>query len=263
MTEVTNDEAENIEQVAPEEVQESVEPAPTTESDTEAPKPNRRAERRIKQLTERAGTAETENERLKAENQDFQSRLTSLEERQEEIAPSNPKPDREDYYGDDDEYMEAMVDWKMSEKERMAEMPQVTEKTESYQENPSNSEAPQEVQELLQAGLEKYPDFEILVRNPAVPMNHDIMESMLDSDHGADIAYHLAKNPLEAHRIAALSPEEIHGEIAKIGAGFKPAESRPDAPEPIATMSGGDNSGAVDVSKMTTDQYIAMRRRRK
>ena len=50
---------------------------------------------------------------------------------------------------------------------------------------------------------------------------------MLESEHGAEILYHLAKHPAELKRIAALSPVSAVREVGKLEA----ALAKPSAPE--------------------------------
>jgi len=242
-----NQNAEELEQVAPEEVSEVDESATSeeAESEPEAPKRDRRAERRIKRLTAEKRAAEAELARLKAENE---SKLSQLEKRLDEIAPSNPRPDREEFF-DEDEYLDAVVEWKLSQV-----TPEVTEKQESQPEPTSD------YQEIFDQGVEKYPDFELIVQNPNLPFTKEIVEEVLDADNSADILYHLAKNPLELVKLSESS--DVSAEIAKLGAGSNPVNSRPDAPEPIEpAVTAGNNTGAVDLSKLSMDEYVAYRNR--
>lgn len=84
----------------------------------------------------------------------------------------------------------------------------------------------------------------------------DMAEAIKESEAGADIAYHLAKNPDEARRIAGLSPYSQIRELGRIEAGLTATSTTPQtkpltkAPEPAphARGAGGKFKVAADTS---------------
>jgi hypothetical protein len=83
-----------------------------------------------------------------------------------------------------------------------------------------------------------------------------MLETMQESDMGAEVAYHLASNPAEAQRIASLTPRAQAREIGRIEAMLsqpsKPkAKTVSDAPEPVASARG--NNGRFTVNPDTDD----------
>ncbi len=86
---------------------------------------------------------------------------------------------------------------------------------------------------------------------------------MHDCDHAADIAYHLAKDPQEAHRIASLPPVAAAREIGKLEAkysgGTQPSQkSTTNAPAPTSPV-GSSETPTKKLEDMTTEEYIAYR----
>jgi hypothetical protein len=132
----------------------------------------------------------------------------------------------------------------------------------------SARDAERQVQAAKQAWLdrqakaaEKYEDyFEAVVEGAdkrAWPCTEDMATAMKQSDLGAEIAYHLAKNPDEARRIAGLSPHSQVWELGEIAADLKrssrstpQAKSTTQAPEPApqARGAGGKFKVAADTS---------------
>lgn len=242
MTEETA--AENVDQLATEDNQNIAESAPV---DTEESTRDRGAERRIKQLTARAKTAEAELASLKSGEND---RLSEIEKRLEVVAPSNPRPNRDDFMDDnldvdEDSYIDAVMDWKLSQNK--SSEPQVTQ-PEVYE------------SDMMSVGKDKYTDFDDVVKNENVPFTREIIEAVENSNYPEDILYLLAKDPAKVFDLR-INPDKINAVVAEIGAGIKPAVSKSDPPTPIEPIGGsGDNTASVDPTKMTTAQYMAARR---
>jgi hypothetical protein len=86
---------------------------------------------------------------------------------------------------------------------------------------------------------------------------------MIESDQSADIVYHLAKNPEEAKRIAALPAYAQAKEIGKLEdrlSAKKPIKVS-NAPEPIKPVDGGKNF-TKKLEDMTIDEMIEHDRKR-
>jgi hypothetical protein len=108
---------------------------------------------------------------------------------------------------------------------------------------------------------EKHEDyFEAVIEGAergAWPCTPDMAEAIRESELGADVAYHLAKNPDEARRIAGLSPYSQVRELGRIEATISAASSTtPKAksttsapqPAPQARGAGGQFKVAADTS---------------
>lgn len=100
------------------------------------------------------------------------------------------------------------------------------------------------------------PDFD-QVFSPNLPISHVAVEYLASSDKGPAIAYHLGKNPADAHRIASLPPVQQAIELARIEArvGMPKGRKPTSAPKPTPRVNGA-NAGAsrVDPASASIDQ---------
>lgn len=93
----------------------------------------------------------------------------------------------------------------------------------------------------LDAGRKEFADFDEAIDSD-LPLTPAMQEAIIQSNVGYKVAYHLANNPDETKRIAALSPARQAAEIGKIEASLdvqpKPREVRrtSTAPEPISPI---------------------------
>ena len=90
---------------------------------------------------------------------------------------------------------------------------------------------------------------------------------MFESDHFAEIAYHLAKNQSEAYRLRGLSPRDQQREILRLEAKVAinpnslPSKRVSQAPVPSKPAQGKSTADTVkDLNKMSMDEYAAHRR---
>ena len=109
--------------------------------------------------------------------------------------------------------------------------------------------------------LDRMPDF--WQRFNAIPLTESAAEIIVSSDLGPEVAYHLASNPAEAHRINALPAHRQGAEIARIEAKIAPAATVrrvSQAPAPVPTLSGsGPSPGMKHPAQMTLSEYEAWR----
>lgn len=93
----------------------------------------------------------------------------------------------------------------------------------------------------LDAGRKEFADFDEAIDSD-LPLTPAMQEAIIQSNVGYKVAYHLANNPDETKRIAALTPARQAAEIGKIEASLdvqpKPREVRrtSTAPEPISPI---------------------------
>lgn len=139
------------------------------------------------------------------------------------------EPDRE-AFRDDEAYTQARLEYLA---ERKAE------------EKLKEREAAQKAERMQEAFMEKaekvserYPDFQTVVSNPALPINTDMAEFIAESDLGAELAYFLGKNPMKAAAIAQMSPIKAARELTRIESELasKPQAKPTKAPDPITPV---------------------------
>lgn len=112
-------------------------------------------------------------------------------------------------------------------------------------------------------------DFHDVVSNPKVPITRDMILAASESEHAADILYHLGKNPEEAERLSNLSATAVMREVGRLEAGIEagtlvvkaaPAQTTSSAPEPINPVKTG---GKPNPSGLSDDLSVKEWRRRR
>lgn len=115
-----------------------------------------------------------------------------------------------------------------------------------------------------------HPDYDVIARNPALPITQQVAEIILETDDPPAIAYYLGQNPQEAAAIAQMTPHQIGRAIGRIEAKLSapPAAEttrQPEprtvtkAPPPVTTLSGAPTI-KKNVDDMSMAEYDAHRR---
>ena len=88
--------------------------------------------------------------------------------------------------------------------------------------------------------VEKYEDYHQVTRNPKLTVTDTMLDAIVLSEIGPEIAYHLGKHPEESTRIAKLHPTAQAKEIGKLEAKISsaPPPKTSAAPPPIAALKG-------------------------
>lgn len=127
----------------------------------------------------------------------------------------------------------------------------------------------QQFAERIAATAKEIPDYHKVVESADWEVPHHIQAYIVDSENGARLGYHLAKNRDEFDRIAKLSPIRAFAELGKLEdkltAKAPPAKepaataqvSR--APAPITPLEGKSTTVAKDPSEMTFAELRAHR----
>lgn len=215
-TPVVPNEAQNL---APEQVNPGTTEAQTDGADggKESPVPRTYTEEELRERIERA----TAKAAAKAERRAFREATRQLQ------TPAK-EPERDDFK-DDAAYTQAQLEYlaekKAEEKLREREKAQQAEKVQEA------------FLEKAEKAAERYPDFHTVVSNPALSINDAMAEFIADSDQGAEIAYHLGKNPLKAAAIAQMSPIKAARELARLESELASKPTKPSkAPDPITPV---------------------------
>lgn len=201
---------------------------------------------RIDELTKARGTAEREAAYWKGVAE-------AAKPQQQDAKPSKPTLDQfEDYSA----YVEALTDWKADQK--------IDAKFAERDVKQSQQAKASTWQQRAEAAKAEMPDFAEVLNASQAPMTQAMAEVLQESDHGPAIAYHLAKNPNEADRIAHLSPLAQARELGKIEASLSapketPAPKKVTSAPPPPTPIGSGRSTAGEPGKMTQAEYMAWR----
>lgn len=173
-------------------------------------------------------------------------------------ADAPKRPDAKDFQSPD-EYVEALAEWKAGQliestlQKRDAEVKQTQAKTE--RESKANAWA-----ERVAKFAESTPDFAEVLDSAETQIPGHVLEALLESNKGPELAYHLAKHPADAERIGRMSERQAYLELGKLEASLKPAlKSVTKAPAPITPVkSGGGN--VIDLNKASQAEYEAHRK---
>jgi hypothetical protein len=170
-----------------------------------------------------------------------------------------PKPTR-DKFDDPDAYDAALVEWAQNQgkKQGLTEAQQAAQRESNER---SQREAQSAFQERVAAFKTEVPDFETLVmQNPDLQISAISALTIQKMENGPAVAYHLAKNPQLAAKIAAMSPPDQVFEMGKLSASVTtPQRSNASrAPAPISPV--GSRSGvSKSPDQMSGDEYYAAR----
>jgi hypothetical protein len=193
---------------------------------------------------ERAQTEKWRQEALKVSKPAEEKQVT---------AEGKPDPEKFESYAD---YLEALTDWKVEQREKDREAKARTERVQSEQ---------QKVAETYKARVSEFEkthdDFHEVIESSQVVAGPTLVAAILDSDMGPAIAYELAKNEEEFERINSLSPLAAAREIGKLEAKLKSAQEKPaaktttKAPAPISQVGKGSAKVAKDPDNMPYQEF--------
>ena len=158
-----------------------------------------------------------------------------------------PPPSR-DEFATDEEHQRASLDHVIAKRaEELAEK-KLAERRERETMEQSTAAFWEKADELT----ERFPDFDSVVRDPELPLNGVILEFVMASDIGPELAYHLGKHKGEAMKVARMSSVnavmrllEIQNEIKS-----KPKARISAAPEPMQPVG---NRGRSTSTAMPSD----------
>jgi hypothetical protein len=151
-------------------------------------------------------------------------------------------------FATDEEHQRASFDHAVTEKAKELARKEIAELKEREQFEKSSSTFWEKADDLA----ERFPDFDSVVTDPGLPLNGPILEFVMDSDIGPELAYHLGKHKGEAMKLARMSPVkavmrllEIQNEIKS-----KPKARISSAPEPMQPVG---NRGRATASALPSD----------
>ena len=202
-----------------------------------------------------------EYQKLRQRAQEAERRAAYLEgmvegARKPEPAPQKPVPQTEptiDQFDDYDKFVVAKATYTIREENKQAEQQRVVQEVEN------------KWQERLRETREKIPDFQEVLRTTTAPVSDAMIVVMKDSEYGPQIAYHLAKNPQEAHRISQLSPVSMAREMGKLEVKLTAQTDAPkpnkitQAPEPITPGGNRIVNVTTELDKTSIDDFMKRR----
>lgn len=172
---------------------------------------------------------------------------------------SKPTADQFEDYGD---YVEALTDWKVADRERTNNTARATTAAET-----AETHRQEEWGAKIGAAKASIADFDAVMDKADTPTLPHVAQALMDADRGPELLYHLAQNPDLVGKLNDMSPYRAAIELGKLEATLEaPAEkpkpretSTSKAPAPITPVQPG-SSASKDPSKMSMDEYAAFRK---
>lgn len=176
--------------------------------------------------------------------------------------PEKPTPDKYTDYG---EYVEALTDFKAAQAAEKAAARLLSDRAQASQRETVQSTW----QERAADVRAKIADFDDVVGQADTPAARHVQETLLESDKGPELLYHLAKNPDVLLRLNTMSERQAARELGKIEALLAattvtaPAKLT-QAPKPASVSQPiGSAATSKDPSKMSVEEYMAFRKGQK
>lgn len=237
----------------------TTEPAPETKAETQpdaTPAPEDvTKEAAPKTFTQAELDAIVQKEKAKAaaiaERRATRERIAALEARipvpQANQQPASDRPTRSQF-ADDDDYVEAMADWKLVQRDKQAHQEQ--------QQRAAQSIAAKT--ESIYAEAAKIPGFDREAFDD-LPLTPAIAAVLVDSEVSAKLAHYLSQHPDEVAKIGTLSPARQAAAIGKLEDKLSAAPVTSKAPEPIKPIGTGGKGAHADLASMPYEEYKAYR----
>lgn len=103
-------------------------------------------------------------------------------------------------------------------------------------------------EQRIEAGRKEYADFDAVINEAAeegtLPIGSPLHMAIIESDLGHKIAYHLAKNPEEAERLASLPQRQMDRELGKLEVKLAAAPVQKPKSKPINPVGGASSSSS-------------------
>lgn len=243
----------------------SAEPEAPAKQETEEQQRSRQW-RRLDRWRQRAIAAEAEARLLREQGRPPQAPAQPVAQ------PVDDAPKREQYETYE-QYIEARAEYRADKRAAETTRKAIEEARKSETEGRTREGQEKAVREWnrkLEAARDEIPDFDEVCAESEAPVTEAMAAAIRESDRPGHLVHHLAKNPKEAERIAALSPARQAAEIVKLEDKLaKPAKRPSNAPAPIEPVAVG-TAAATTLStldpeaakKLSTSEWIRRDRER-
>ena len=241
---------DGLEQPEQQEADAAIESAKVESEDSEK-ETETKTQRRRRLRREREEKSQAEIARLKTENERLKTRERGL------VRP-DPKQ-----YTSEAEYHSDLAAYKVRKQDLQTEYERIDADYGSAEDQGAASFT-DAVSDFSNEGTEKYPDFAEKVIQSDLPFTAIMVETLMDSDMGADTAYFMAQNPNQVKKIAEMPPiaqaRAIFELESKVKAKQAPAQSK--APAPVKPVRGGSSaSQSKPITEMSMSEYAAHRQK--
>lgn len=276
----------------------TMDPVPTntpaaTQAEQQAPATTEQASAQTTEQEQQQGQAQGEQPEggeQQAEKSEQQQKKTGVQKRIDELtrkaheaereaafwreqaaksqAPSQDattKPAR-DAFASDADYFEALADWKAEQKVSELRKQQQAEALNKAEQTQTATRF-ELYQERVSTALDAMPDYHEVVGGSDVPAEAHVLEAILDSEQGPQLAYHLAKHPDVAQRLNEMTPVQAAREIGRLEAQLAqpktetpPPRRTTNAPPPINPVRGSNGQFTKSPEQMSDAEWYAAQR---
>jgi hypothetical protein len=230
------------------------EPDAETSKTTEERKQNPKLEKRFSELTKQREQAKAEAQSERQQREALETRLRALEQQAVPQVQNNDLEPQPGQFQDAFEYAKALAQY--STEKALNERDQ----------QEANRKANEERQKVIQSWSEKLekvkadmPDYDDIVSTANVVVSDDIRDSILESDVGPRILYHLAEDLEYAQKLAAMPTRKALVEIGKLEKLYEKGEVKQEpvvkskAPAPIRPLRA--TTGVADIPINSSGEF--------
>ena len=210
---------------------------------------------RVNEITRARREAERRAEALEREL----ATLRQQQPAQHQPQNSDKPPSIADYDYDLDRFTAAMTEYAVKQAEARAESRITTKAQQERQQNMQRTYA-----ERAAKYAADNPDFDKSIDElgRAIRFSPEVVEAIAASEHGPAVAHYLAQHLDEADEVSRLPSHLAALKLGRIEAQVSAPKTKPvtKAPDPAPTLGGGA-AASKDPDRMTTDEWLAWRRK--
>ena len=212
---------------------------PEAKEDAREQKRGDKLNKRFDKVTKRAQQAEAEARELREKLQSYEARVNP-QEQPKTVIEGKPAASQ---FNDAFEYAEALAEWSAENALRQRDEQEASRKAQEAQEKLTKAWS-----EKIAKAKENLPDFDRMVKSSDIVISDPIRDSIIDSDVGPQLLYHLATNEDFAKELTEMPVAKALKQLGKLEAQFEAKDtpkaekknvSSSKAPEPIKPLSGG------------------------
>jgi hypothetical protein len=238
---------------------EKTQPDPSKEGEA---KPKKTASERIQELAAKRNEAEAKAEAAERKAAELEARIQAMQAQAKPLE-EDARPVRSAYATDDD-YIDAVADWKAKRAIAEREKAQAQARAEAEQ-----AEIASQWSKRQEQVMKDLPDYADVIGKSEISVPNHIHQAILESEQGPQIAYYLALHPDEAKKLALMKPvagikriAALERDLAEIEEEEKTPEKAPPvqkskAPAPIETIKSVPSS-----TGSSSNSYEEYKRRR-
>jgi hypothetical protein len=221
-----------------------------TEAKPEAePHRKKSPQERIHELADKRREAEAKAEDAQRRNQELEAELRALKATAKPMDVDD-RPVRTKF-ASDDEYIEALTDWKAKQAVADRERQNAQARREAEE-----AEIAEQWSRRQTAVMKDFPDYADVIGNSEIAIPNHIHRALIESDFGPQIAYYLALNPGEAKALSLMSQVRGIKRIAVLEQEIAQAEKDGDAPPAEAKAQAAPKAEAPKVPRSKAPEPI-------